>query len=105
MHFAFQNVTINLKETLFLGGIFMQHFIQKYKSYFEPKSIQLIEKCLILSILTCLFAIFLLYFYNLYYISINLYKASIIIYRTGLMIGLFPIAFALVIGKWKKEHN
>ncbi len=83
----------------------MQHLIQKYKSYFEPKSIQLIEKCLIISILTCLIGMLLLSFYNTYYISINLYRASIIIYRTGLMIGLFPFAFALVIGKWKADQD
>lgn len=83
----------------------MQRLIQKYKSYFEPKSIQLIEKCLIISIFTCLIGTLLLSFYNTYYISINLYKASIIIYRTGLMIGLFPFAFALVIGKWKTDQN
>ena len=83
----------------------MQHFINQYKSYFEPKSIHLIKQCFIISIITCLIGILLLSFYNTYYISIHLYRASIIIYRTGLMIGLFPVAFALVIGKWKKENS
>jgi hypothetical protein len=82
----------------------MQNFIKKYSVYFEPKSINLIYKCFIISCITCLFGILLLSFYNTYYISIDLYKSSLIIYRTGLMIGLFPVAFALVIGKWKKEH-
>ena len=83
----------------------MQHFIDKYKPYFEPKSIHLIEKCFLISIIICLTGLFLLSFHNTYYISINLYRASIIIYRTGLMVGLFPVAFALVIGKWKKENS
>lgn len=82
----------------------MQKFIQKYSDYFEPKAIQMIEKCFIISIITCLAGLLLLSFYNTYYISISLYEASLIIFRTGLMIGLFPTAFALVIGKWKKEH-
>jgi len=83
----------------------MQHFIEKYKPYFEPTSIKLIKQCFILSIIICLISLLLLTFYNTYYISINLYKSSLIIFRTGLMIGLFPTAFALVIGKWKKDQN
>ena len=83
----------------------MQKFIQKYADYFEPKSIKMIQQCLIVSIITCLMGLLLLSFYHTYYISINIYKASLIIFRTGLMIGLFPVAFALVIGKWKKENN
>lgn len=83
----------------------MQKFIQKYSDYFEPKAIQLIEKCFIISIITCLVGLLLLSFYNTYYISISLYEASLIVFRTGLMIGLFPSAFALVIGKWKKENS
>lgn len=82
----------------------MQKFIQKYSGYFEPKAIQLIEKCFIISSITCLFGVLLLSFYHTYYISISLYESSLVIFRTGLMIGLFPIAFTLVIGKWKKEH-
>lgn len=82
----------------------MQKFIQKYSAYFEPKAIKLIEKCFIISIITCLIGLLLFSFYNTYYISIFLYEASLIIFRTGLMIGLFPIAFTLVIGKWKKEN-
>lgn len=87
----------------------MKYFIQKikknYVKYFESKAINLIEKCLIISCITCLFAIFLFSFYNTYYISHLLYHASLIIYRTGLMIGLFPFAFTLVIEKWKKDQN
>lgn len=82
----------------------MQKLIKKYSVYFEPKAIRLIEKCFIVSIITCLLGLFLFSFYHTYYISIELYKSSLIIFRTGLMIGLFPVAFVLVIGKWKKEH-
>lgn len=83
----------------------MQKFIQKYSVYFEPKAIKMIKKCLILSIITCLIGLLLFSFYHTYYISITLYEASLIIFRTGLMIGLFPVAFTLVIGKWKKDQN
>lgn len=83
----------------------MQHFIKKYSIYFEPKAIKMIENCLIISIITCLIGLLLFSFYNTYYISINLYKSSLIIFRTGLMIGIFPIAFTFVIGKWKKDQN
>lgn len=82
----------------------MQKFIQKYSVYFEPKAIGMINKCFIISIITCLIGLLLLSIYNTYYISILLYESSIIIFRMGLMIGLFPIAFTLVIEKWKKEH-
>ena len=75
----------------------MQKFIQKYSIYFEPKAILLIEKCFIISCITCLLGVLLLCFYDTYYISHFLYSASLIIYRTGLMIGLFPIAFTLII--------
>ncbi len=87
----------------------MRKFIQFMKknglSYFEPKAVKLIDQCFVVSIITCLFGVLLLSFYNTYYISINLYESSLIIFRTGLMIGLFPMAFALVIGKWKKENS
>ncbi len=82
----------------------MQKFIQKYATYFEPKAIKLIEKCFVISMIICLIGVLLFSFYHTYYISISLYEASLIIFRTGLMIGLFPVAFTLVIGKWKKEH-
>ena len=82
----------------------MQKFIDKYSKYFEPKAIKLIEKCFVLSIIICLFGLIALLFYNTHYISKLVYVASIIVFRTGLMIGLFPVAFALVIGKWKVEH-
>lgn len=83
----------------------MQKFIQKYSAYFEPKAIKMIEKCFIISIITCLIGLLLFSFYTTYYISISLYEASLIIFRTGLMIGLFPVAFTLVIGKWKKDQS
>ncbi len=83
----------------------MQKFVQKCSGYFEPKAIKMIEKCLIVSMITCLVGVLLLSFYNTYYISIFLYEASLIVFRTGLMIGLFPAAFVLVIGKWKKENS
>ena len=86
----------------------MHYFIKKFKReyaiYFQPDIIKMIKKCLIISCLTCLFGVLLLSFYNTYYISINIYKASLIIFRTGLMIGLFPVAFILIIGKWKNNH-
>ena len=82
----------------------MQKFLDKYEKYFEPKAVNLIEKCFGVSIFMCLIGIFLLSFYNTYYISSILFKASITIFRTGLMVGLFPIAFTLVIGKWKSEY-
>lgn len=82
----------------------MKNLITKYSVYFEAKSIKLINICFVISIIICLFGTLLLSFYNTYYISIDLYKSSLIIFRTGLMIGLFPIAFALVIGKWKAEQ-
>ncbi len=78
----------------------MQKFIQKYTTYFEPKAIKMIQKCFIISIITCLISLLLFSFYQTYYISIVLYKASLIIFRTGLMIGLFP-----VIGEWKKDQK
>lgn len=105
LQFIFKNANINLNETFFKGGIFMQKFIQKYSGYFEPKAVQMIHQCLIISIITCLLGLLLFSFYHTYYISIFLYEASLIIFRTGIMIGLFPIAFTLVIGKWKKENN
>lgn len=83
----------------------MQKFVQKYSDYFEPKAIKMIEKCFVISIITCLIGLLLFSFYNNYYISVLLYQSSLIIFRTGLMIGLFPIAFTLVIGKWKKDQN
>ena len=83
----------------------MQKFVQKYSSYVEPKAIKMIEKCFIISIITCLVGVLLFSFYHTYYISIFLYEASLIVFRTGLMIGLFPVAFVLVIGKWKKENS
>ena len=83
----------------------MQKFIQKYAVYFEPKAIKMIEKCFVISIVTCLIGLLLFSFYDTYYISISLYEASIIVIRTGLMIGLFPVAFTLVIGKWKKDQK
>lgn len=87
----------------------MQNFINKIKqnyiNYFEIKAIYLIEKCLIISCITCLFSILILSFYHSYYITHYLYDASLIIFRTGLMIGLFPFAFVLVIEKWKKDQN
>ena len=82
----------------------MQKFIDKYSKYFESEAIKLIEKCFVLSIITCLFGLFALLFYNTHYISKLLYEASIIVFRTGLMIGIFPVVFALIIGKWKIEH-
>ena len=78
---------------------------QNYSDYFEPKSLKLIDNCLIISLITCLLGLLLLSFYNTYFISISLYESSLIIFRTGLMIGLFPSVFALVIGKWKKDNN
>lgn len=83
----------------------MQKLIKKYAVYFEPKAVKMIDKCFIVSIITCLLGLLLFSFYHTYYISIDLYKSSLIIFRTGLMIGLFPVAFTLVIGKWKKEHS
>ena len=83
----------------------MQKLVEKYKSYIEPKSIELIKKCLIISGITCLLSVLLSGIYNTFYISHFLYDASLIIFRTGLMIGLFPTAFALVIGKHKKDQN
>lgn len=88
----------------FKEALFMQKFIKKYSVYFEPKAIQMIEKCFIISIITCLVGLLLFSYYHTYYISISLYEISLIIFRTGLMIGLFPVAFTLVIGKWKSEH-
>lgn len=82
----------------------MQKFLDKYDKYFEPKAIKLIEKCFAVSIFMCLIGIILLSFYNTHYISSIVFTASITIFRTGLMVGLFPIAFTLVIGKWKSEH-
>lgn len=83
----------------------MQKLIEKYSAYFEPKAVKMINQCFIISIITCLLGVLLFSFYNTYYISISLYEASLIVFRTGLMIGLFPIAFTLVIGKWKKDTN
>lgn len=83
----------------------MQNFIKKYSIYFEPKAIKMIEKCLIISIIICLTGLLLFSIYDTYYISIILYKSSLIIFRTGIMIGLFPIAFTLIIEKWKKDQN
>ena len=82
----------------------MQKWIEKYNSYFEPKAVKVIKKCLFISGLTCSLGIFLLGTYHFFYISHLLYDASLIIFRTGIMIGLFPGAFVLVIGKWKNEH-
>ena len=82
----------------------MQNFIQKFSIYFEPKTIKLIEKCLIISCITCLIATLIFSLNTTYYISHLFYNACIIIYRTGLMIGLFPIAFTLIIEKWKTEN-
>ena len=82
----------------------MQKFIEECSKYFEPKATKLIEKCFIISIIVCLSSLILLSYYNIYYISNLIFEASIIIFRTGLMIGLFPVAFTLIIGKWKAEH-
>lgn len=82
----------------------MQNFFDKFEKYFEPKAINLIEKCFVFSIIMCLVSLLLLSYNNIYYISYLIFNASIVIFRTGLMVGLFPIAFALVIGKWKYEH-
>ena len=82
----------------------MQNFLNKYERFFEAKAINLIEKCFAFSIFMCLFGIFLLAYYNTHYISSIVFTASITIFRTGLMVGLFPIPFTLVIGKWKSEH-
>lgn len=83
---------------------FIKLIKQNYYDYFEPKSLKLIDNCFIISMITCLFGTLLLSFYNTYYISNLLYESSLIIFRTGLMIGIFPSAFALVIGKYKKDN-
>lgn len=83
----------------------MNKLLREYKKYFEPKSIKLIIKCLIISAITCLVGVWFLSFYNSYYISINLYNASLIIFRTGLMIGLFPPFFTIVIKSWKLKNG
>ena len=82
----------------------MRNFLDKYNEYFEPKAVKLIDVCLLISIAMCLVGIILLSFYNTHYISNIVFTASITIFRTGLMVGLFPIAFTLIIGKWKYEH-
>lgn len=82
----------------------MNKILKKYINYLEPISIKLISIFFIISSITCLVGLLLLSFYNTYFISIDLYESSLIIFRTGLMIGLFPTVFAIVIGKWKKEH-
>jgi len=84
---------------------FIKFAKENYLAYLEPKSLKLIENCFIISIITCLFGLLFLSFYNTYYISISLYESSLIIFRTGLMIGLFPSVFALIIEKWKKDQN
>ena len=81
----------------------MQKFIKKYSIYFEPKSIRMIKKCFILSILTCLCSLLISFIHYKYYISIHLFEASLILFRTGIMIGIFPIVFTVIIEKWKKE--
>lgn len=81
----------------------MKKLLKQYATYFEPKSINLINNCLILSMVTCLLGLLLLSFYNTYYISISLYESSLIIYRTGLMIGLFPPFFVLIIEKSSRK--
>ena len=83
----------------------MQKFIQKYSIYFEPKAIKMIKICLIISSIVCLLSVLLLYFHHIYYISHFLNDASLIIFRTGVMIGLFPMAFSLIIGKYKHDQN
>ena len=79
----------------------MKKLIKKYLNYFEPKSIKMINDCFILSIITCLIGLLFISYYNTYYISIFLYRAGIIIFRTGLMIGLFPPFFTIIIQNWK----
>ena len=81
----------------------MRNLIQKYKNYFEPKTIKLINIFFIISSVVCLIGLLILYIYSKYYISHLLYDASIIIFRTGIILGIFPTFFAFVIEKWKKE--
>lgn len=82
----------------------MQKLIKKYKIYFEPKAIKMIENCFVISCIICLFGLLLFLLNNTYYISYIFYNASLIIFRTGLMIGLFPIPFTLIIEKWKIDR-
>ena len=82
----------------------MKKIFEKYCSYLEPKSIYWIKHFWIISSVTCLLSVLLLCFYNTYFISPILYEASLVIFRTGIMIGIFPICFAIIIGKWKSEH-
>lgn len=82
----------------------MKNFFYHFYKYLDSKALKLIDKCLLVSIFMCVVSILLLYYYNSHYISNIIFKTSIILFRTGLMVGLFPIAFTLIIGKWNSEN-
>ncbi len=57
---------------------------------------RLVDINLLISFLTCIIGIIVIWIYNIYIISFDLFDIGIIIYRTGLLIGVFSYMWGVV---------
>ncbi len=57
---------------------------------------RLVDINLLISFLTCIIGIIVIWIYNIYIISFDLFDIGIIIYRTGLLIGVFSYMCGVV---------
>lgn len=57
---------------------------------------RLVNINLLISFLTCLSGIIILYIYDTYIISFDLFQIGITVFRTGLLIGVFSYMFGVV---------
>lgn len=83
----------------------MSNIFQKLSLLLDKESIKLIKSFQQISILICLFSLFLLTIYRMNYISIILYQTAIILFKIGLTMAIFPTIFASIINKWKNDQN
>lgn len=57
---------------------------------------RLVDINLLISFLTCIIGIIIIWIYNIYIISFDLFDIGIIVYRTGLLIGIFSYMCGVV---------
>ena len=57
---------------------------------------RLVNINLLISFLTCIFSIILMWIYNIFFISIYLFDISFLIFRIGILIGVFSYMCGIV---------
>ena len=81
---------------------------KKFQNQFkklDSKTIKLININNVISIISCIIGILLMYIHYKFYISELLFFGSITLFRTGILIGICSYIFGIVINQYKEKHT